>query len=651
MGFGQVKTGVRLGWGFGIIILFLIGMSLFAMRQMKILSELTTKLYDHPYAVSTAALRIESGIIKMHRSMKGLALAEDQTAAEAEMAAVSQYEKDVYGDFDLITDSFLGDKKQVHEARDNFANWKNIRENTISLMRSGERQKAIAIIRGKGADYVNSLLEEISELIAFSENKANTFVKDAQAKYDTGIKLLFLALFFTVLTAILLAYLLTRSIILPLKKIVNVADRIADGDLGADIGIRQKDEIGNLADVFRNMKDNITNVLQEMSKLTQNIQEGKLDSRGLAERFSGGWRDMIFGVNNLIEASAAPMHMAAKNIDRISKGDLPEKITEIYKGDFNEIKNNLNVLIENLTRFAINLRDSAGRVTSIAGEMNSSSEEMSQGAAEQAASAEEVSASMEQMSSNISLNAENASQTEKIALKSAENARKGGDSVARTVVAMKEIAEKISIVEDIARQTDLLALNAAIEAARAGNHGRGFAVVASEIRHLAERSQKAAAEINNLSVSSVEIAENAGEMLVKIVPDIQKTAELVQEISAACNEQDKGTEQINKAIQQLDQVIQQNASAAEEMASTAGVLSTQAGQLWRMIKFLKITDNVRKITYHEDKVAEIAESEPTENKSNSKKDNTKLKNADDRMTEYSFEPDNNDEYDDSFERY
>ena len=198
---------------------------------------------------------------------------------------------------------------------------------------------------------------------------------------------------------------------------------------------------------------------------------------------------------------------------------------------------------------------------------------------------------MEEMVSNIKQNADNAQQTEKIALKAAQDAREGGKAVTETVSAMKEIANKISIIEEIARQTNLLALNAAIEAARAGEHGKGFAVVATEVRKLAERSQTAAGEINKLSASSVEVAEKAGEMLTRIVPDIQKTAELVSEINAASNEQNSGAEQINKAIQQLDKVIQQNASATEQMASTSEELSTQAEQLQETIGFLRIGDN------------------------------------------------------------
>ncbi|MDQ5985202.1 MAG: hypothetical protein CSYNP_00907 [Syntrophus sp. SKADARSKE-3] len=197
---------------------------------------------------------------------------------------------------------------------------------------------------------------------------------------------------------------------------------------------------------------------------------------------------------------------------------------------------------------------------------------------------------MEQMTSNIMQNADNAQQTEKIAVKSAEDAREGGQAVTETVAAMKEIANKISIIEEIARQTNMLALNAAIEAARAGEHGKGFAVVAAEVRRLAERSQTAAGEINRLSASSVQIAEKAGQMLNQIVPAIQKTADLVQEINAASSEQKNGADQINKAIQQLDQVIQQNAAAAEEMASTSEELTGQAEQLQAAMSFFRTED-------------------------------------------------------------
>jgi methyl-accepting chemotaxis protein len=290
----------------------------------------------------------------------------------------------------------------------------------------------------------------------------------------------------------------------------------------------------------------------------------------------------------IARAITRPILQAAEISDRLSNGDLTVAIESQGKDETGQLLGAMRRMVEKLRGIVTDVQTAADNVASGSRELSASSEEMSQGATEQAAAAEEASSSMEQMASNIKQNADNAVQTEKIALKSSEDARQGGDAVDRTVGAMKEIAQKISIIEEIARQTDLLALNAAIEAARAGEHGKGFAVVASEVRKLAERSQTAAGEISSLSGSSVEVAERAGEMLKRMVPDIQKTAELVQEISAASNEQNTGAEQVNKAIQQLDQVIQQNASASEEMASTAEELSSQAEQLQAAIAFFKL---------------------------------------------------------------
>ncbi len=244
-------------------------------------------------------------------------------------------------------------------------------------------------------------------------------------------------------------------------------------------------------------------------------------------------------------------------------------------------------MVEKLREVVGNVRSSSDNVASGSTEISASSQQMSQGATEQAAAAEEASSSMEEMASNIRQNTDNARQTDQIASKAAQDAQEGGKAVSQAVTAMKEIADKISVIEEIARQTNLLALNAAIEAARAGEHGKGFAVVASEVRKLAERSQTAAGEINQLSSSSMQVAEEAGVMLNKLVPDIQKTAELVQEITAASNEQNSGAEQINKAIQNLDNVIQQNASAAEEMSSTSEELNSQAELLQDVIAFFR----------------------------------------------------------------
>ncbi|MBU0935066.1 MAG: HAMP domain-containing protein [Spirochaetes bacterium] len=233
----------------------------------------------------------------------------------------------------------------------------------------------------------------------------------------------------------------------------------------------------------------------------------------------------------------------------------------------------------NIDMGSAELSDAAQQMSLGVEGISNSSQQLSSGANEQAASAEEVSSSVEQMSANIRQNADNSTQTEGIATKAAKDAQSGAEAVRQTVDAMRQIAEKIAIIEEIARQTNMLSLNASIEAARAGEHGKGFAVVASEVGKLAERSKLAAGEISQLSAQSVQIADTAGAMLSAMVPDIQRTADLIQEISVASREQDSGATQISQAMVQLDSVIQHNASIAEEFSATSEEISSQANMV------------------------------------------------------------------------
>jgi len=297
------------------------------------------------------------------------------------------------------------------------------------------------------------------------------------------------------------------------------------------------------------------------------------------------------GINEVLQTTSNGIGDVVRVLRSLVHGDLTQKIEADYNGVFDQLKSDTNTTIERLTDVIGNVYRNTDKSAESAQEVNSTAQQIGQGSSEQAASLEEISSSMEQMSANIRQSADNAGQTEQIAQKAAVDAEESGKSVSEAVVAMKAIAEKISIIEEIARQTNLLALNAAIEAARAGEHGKGFAVVAAEVRKLAERSQKAAGEIGDLSGSTVVIAEQAGEKLLKLVPDIQKTAELVQEISVASREQDTGSEEINKAIQQLDQTVQRSAASAEELAASAGELTSQVEEQREAMNFFTLSEN------------------------------------------------------------
>ena len=419
------------------------------------------------------------------------------------------------------------------------------------------------------------------------------------------------------------------AILLPIAEGNRILIQVSNGKIDELIAQTYKGDHEKMKQAINNVATALQDLQKELARLTEASTDGKLSERGKHDRFQGAFGNIVRGVNDILDAVIGPLNFSAKYVEKISKGDIPPQITDTYHGDFNEIKNNLNTLIvamnditaaaeeiangnltvtlkersqqdklmqalssmvSGLTQTVSDIRAIAGEVSAASQSISTASIQVSKGASAQAAAAEEASSSMEEMVSNIKQNADNAQQTDKIANKSAKDAQESGKSVLEAVAAMKEIANKISIIEEIARQTNLLALNAAIEAARAGEHGKGFAVVAAEVRKLAERSQKAAGEINQLSANTLKVSEKSGEMLDKLVPDIQRTAELVQEITAASKEQDTGAEQINKALQQLEQVIQQNASASEEMASTTEELTGQSDQLVSALSFFHTGD-------------------------------------------------------------
>ncbi len=536
-----------------------------------------------------------------------------------------------------------------------------------------------------------------------------------------------------IILLVVLTLFIHSILIKPLNRMKTFIKKVSRGDFSEKTDtvmsasdLNRTDEVGVIIRAVVEMKNNIREVLKETERLIQAIQAGRLDVRGHAENFDGGWRTLVTGVNQVIDAFKGPIDITAGSLDQLAKGSLPETIADEYKGDFNEIIANLNMLIRaldeitriaeeigngnmmldvqqrsdndrlmkalnsmicglqgtvrvaetiadgdltvqvsmlsekdilgkslakmvrDLARFAVDVQGSSQIVAAGSEEISANAVHISEGSTQQAASIQQISASVEQMSGSINQNADNSKETAAIAKQTAHDAQKGGKALNETIDAMKTISEKILIIEEISRETNMLALNAAIEAARAGAEGKGFAVVASEVRKLAERTRQAAGDINALSVANIKIGEEAGALLEDMVVGIQKTADLVQEISFSSNEQAGGIEQINRAIQQLDQIIQSNVGACEEMASSSREFANQAERLLSSSLFFKIAEE-QKDKLEADFKQATREDAGENHSNNSQFDNGSHQQAESRVSGESIDIDEADEIE--FERF
>jgi len=541
--FTDLKVGTKLLVSFFTVALFAAAMGSLGAVRIKSIDNSYSTLLERDSKPLAYLGKASTEFQRMRANIRDVLFSTNQDEMRASLARIADFDRNTQSELARYDKTIHFDeiRKEFDSLQQTLKKFYPSRDKLVKLAMDGQKEEALVMMRGELGTQAGNIQASFDTLFQTQNAIAQKASDENTATADGAVRYMVILAVISFAVAIMLGVFITRLISRPVRQIAEAADKLAVGDVNLKIDVNSRDEIGMLAASFRK-------IVESTNEVTQ-----------VATEIAGG-------------------NLTVKVRERSPQDTLMQAMTQMVNG---------------LTEIAANIQTVSAQVASGSQELSASAEQMSQGATEQSSAVEQVSSSMEQMAANIAQNSDNAQQTEQIALKVAGEAEDGGKAVAETVAAMKEIAGKISIIEEIARQTNLLALNAAIEAARAGEHGKGFAVVASEVRKLAERSQTAAGEINGLSGSSVKIAEKAGEMLVRIVPDIQRTAELVQEINAASKEQSAGTDQINKAIHQLDIVVQQNASASEEISSTSEELAAQANLLQSTISYFRIGDRTQ----------------------------------------------------------
>jgi len=590
--FAKMKVATRLGMGFGAVVILLLVLSAVSVTHLATINDQTKLIMEDRYPKTALANEMDRLTIDNTGKLRGLLLAStDDEHAKFQAALDSnrtkmnddraQLEKTVVSEKGRLLLKDISDKQSILSPK----------FEELYAMIKADPKKAADFLAGDFSVAKNNYETSIEALLKYETDNMEKGALEANEVYLDTRKLVLEISLFAVVAAIAIATFITLSLLKLLGGepiyAAELMKKISSGDLSMEVETKKGDDHSMLYAV-REMVDKLRQVIDGQRQVVAAANSGRFDERVALTGLKGFQKEMGDGLNQLVTTTGAAIADVVRVMGAMSEGDLTKTIDKPYEGAFGELKEYTNNTVAKLAQVVTEVNGSAEALASASEEVSATAQALSQEASEQAAGVEETSASLEQMTASIAQNTENAKVTDGMASKAAQEATDGGEAVKATVVAMKQIAKKIVIIDDIAYQTNLLALNAAIEAARAGVHGKGFAVVAAEERKLAERSQVAAQEIGEVATNSVELAEKAGTLLSEMVPNIRRTSDLVQEITAASEEQSSGVGQINAAVGQLNQTTQQNASSSEELAATAEEMSGQAEQLQQAMSFFKL---------------------------------------------------------------
>ncbi len=540
----NLKIGKRLALAFGLVLSMTLLVAAAGYWGLRATGALATKIVTVDSPLVEHSQRARANTLGLRRYEKDYFLNIGSAEKEADYLAKWQDQFNRLSERLDVLDGLATDvdKETIKVMRKDAATYDEGFKKVLGLIKAGlvkTAQEANTAI-GEYKDEVRRLEDTAYEFAGKHSDRLKTLDDVVAASVRSTLATMLMIMAAALALSASIGILIGRGITLPIQQAVRIAEKIAEGDVSVEIEVTSQDEAGLL-----------------LSSLQR----------------------MVASINEMVVAAVA-----------VAAGDLTVKITP--KSERDALGNALAEMTAKLTQTISEVRTGALALTSASSQVSATSQGLAQGTSEQAASVEETTASLQQMNATIGQNAENSRHLADIAVNAAKGAGDSAHSVNRTVEAMKDIADKIGIVDEIAYQTNLLALNAAIEAARAGDHGKGFAVVATEVRKLAERSQAAAKEIGALASTSVKLAEHSGRLLSELVPNVQKAAEIIREVSSASAEQSQGVNQVNRAMTQVDEVTQRTASAAEELSSTAEELAAQAESLHELMSVFKVADDL-----------------------------------------------------------